>query len=120
MSIRKWALRLWMLPLAASMVVAAPTLLYSAPNTFNSFSQQNLVSDIPGLAAWTDQPPGSYLWQWRKRRSTNVLYFTAWLNQESDGLFGSIATPEPGTLTLLGTGLVSLIGYGRRKGKRTA
>jgi len=54
MSIRKWALRLWMLPLAASMVVATPTLLYSAPNTFNSFSQQNLVSDIPGLAAWTD------------------------------------------------------------------
>ena len=54
MSIRKWALRLWMLPLVVSMVVATPTLLYSAPNTFNSFSQQNLVSDIPGLAAWTD------------------------------------------------------------------
>jgi len=54
MQIRKWALRLWMLPLAVSMVVATPTLLYSAPNTFNSFSQQNLVSNIPGLAAWTD------------------------------------------------------------------
>jgi len=39
MQIRKWALRLWMLPLAVSMVVATPTLLYSAPNTFNSFSQ---------------------------------------------------------------------------------
>src|SRR5271166_2055948 len=54
MSIRKWALRLWILPLVVSMVVATPTLLHSAPNTFNSFSQQNLVSDIPGLAAWTD------------------------------------------------------------------
>src|SRR5271166_3088392 len=54
MSIRKWALRLWILPLVVSMVVATPTLLHSAPNTFNSFSQQNLVSHIPGLAAWTD------------------------------------------------------------------
>src|SRR5271157_580016 len=54
MHIRKWALRLWMLPLAVFMVAATPTLLYAAPNTFNSFSQQNLVSDIPGLAAWTD------------------------------------------------------------------
>ncbi len=52
--------------------------------------------------------------------SKNILYFTAGLNHESDGLFGAIATPEPGTLTLLGSGLASLIGYGLRKGKRTA
>jgi uncharacterized protein (TIGR03118 family) len=52
--------------------------------------------------------------------SKNILYFTAGLNHESDGLFGAIATPEPGTLTLLGSGLASLIGYGWRKGKRTA
>jgi len=52
--------------------------------------------------------------------STNILYFTAGLNHESDGLFGAIATPEPGTLTLLGSGLASLIGYGWRKGKRAA
>jgi len=52
--------------------------------------------------------------------SANILYFTAGLNHESDGLFGSIATPEPSTLTLLGAGFVSLIGYSWRKGKRTA
>jgi len=58
--------------------------------------------------------------------STQKLYFTAGIpgpdgNVEDNGLFGVIApVPEPGTLTLLGTGLVSLIGYGRRKGKRTA
>ena len=50
MSLKKWTL--WMLPLAASMVVATPALLYSAPT--NSFSQHNLVSDIPGLADFTD------------------------------------------------------------------
>ncbi|MDR3749075.1 MAG: hypothetical protein P4M04_13130 [Acidobacteriota bacterium] len=49
MSLRKWALHLWTLPLAVFMVVATPTVLYSAPNAFNSFGQQNLVSDIPGL-----------------------------------------------------------------------
>jgi uncharacterized protein (TIGR03118 family) len=52
--------------------------------------------------------------------SKDILYFTAGLNHESDGLFGSIATPEPGTLTLLGTGFISLLGYGWRKGKRSA
>ena len=56
--------------------------------------------------------------------STNTLYFTAGIpgpdQIEDHGLFGAIATPEPGTLTLLGSGFASLIGYGWRKGKRTA
>jgi uncharacterized protein (TIGR03118 family) len=56
--------------------------------------------------------------------TTNTLYFTAGIpgpdQIEDHGLFGSIATPEPGTLTLLGSGFASLIGYGWRKGKRTA
>ena len=49
MHIRKWALRLWMLPLAVSMVVATPALLNAAPS-FN-YGQQNLVSDLPGVAS---------------------------------------------------------------------
>jgi len=56
--------------------------------------------------------------------STNTLYFTAGIpgpdQIEDHGLFGAIATPEPGTLTLLGSGFASLIGYGWRKGKRAA
>jgi PEP-CTERM motif len=57
--------------------------------------------------------------------SPNTLYFTAGIpgpgNIEDHGLFGTVtATPEPGTLTLLGSGLASLIGYGWRKGKRSA
>jgi uncharacterized protein (TIGR03118 family) len=57
--------------------------------------------------------------------SMNTLYFTAGIpgpgNIEDHGLFGSIvSTPEPGTISLLGTGLMSLIGYGWRRGKRSA
>jgi uncharacterized protein (TIGR03118 family) len=53
--------------------------------------------------------------------SPNILYFTAGINGEADGLFGQLgSTPEPGTLTLLGSGFISLLGYGLRRGKRTS
>jgi hypothetical protein len=41
----------------------------------------------------------------------NTLYFTAGINGEQDGLFGSISapTPEPGTLALMAIGCVGLL-----------
>ncbi len=46
----------------------------------------------------------------------DALYFTAGIDNESQGLFGEItATPEPSTLALFGGGLVSLVGLWRRK-----
>ena len=54
MRIKNWAPHVWVMPLALLMLAATPTLLYSAPMPGNSFVQHNLVSDIPGLASYTD------------------------------------------------------------------
>ena len=34
--------------------------------------------------------------------NTNAVYFTAGINDEANGLFGSLAIPEPGTLSMMG------------------
>jgi uncharacterized protein (TIGR03118 family) len=54
MRIKNWAPHAWVMPLTLLMLAATPTLLYSAPMPGNSFVQHNLVSDIPGLASYTD------------------------------------------------------------------
>ena len=50
----------------------------------------------------------------------NALYFTAGINNQADGLFGSIAaaTPEPGTMALALAGLLGVAGYIRRRAVR--
>jgi uncharacterized protein (TIGR03118 family) len=116
-----------------------------APGNFGQFSHDLLVGNFgdgtinafdptTGLQLGTlDGPNGTPLvnlglWglafgNGAQGTSNSTLYFTAGIpgpdQIEDHGLFGAIATPEPGTLTLLGSGFVSLLGYGLRRGKRT-
>ena len=119
-----------------------------APSGFGKFGNDLLVGNFgdgtvnvfdPTTGTWLDQlddPSGNPitnlgLWDiifgnGGSGGSQSTLYFTAGIpgpggQIEDNGLFGSIApTPEPGTLTLLGSGLASLLGYGWRRGKRAA
>ncbi len=53
--------------------------------------------------------------------SPDILYFTAGLDDETHGLFGSLqvsAVPEPATLSLVGGGLALLVGVARRRRRR--
>ena len=51
---------------------------------------------------------------------TGQIFLTDGLNGEDNGLFGSLSTstPEPGSLGLLATGLVALVGVTRRRSRR--
>jgi uncharacterized protein (TIGR03118 family) len=49
---------------------------------------------------------------------TNALFFSAGINDEGDGLFGNLQAAnvaEPSTLAILASGLLGLLGLGRRK-----
>ena len=91
-------------------------------NAFNPLTG-NLIGQLDGANGKPLVNPG--LWDLTfgnggSGGSMSDLYFTAGIpgpdNVEDHGLFGSIApTPEPSTLTLIGSGLLGLIAYRRRR-----
>jgi len=91
-------------------------------NAFNPLTG-NLIGQLDGANGMPLVNPG--LWDLTfgnggSGGSMSDLYFTAGIpgpdNVEDHGLFGSIApTPEPSTLTLIGSGLLGLIAYRRRR-----
>jgi uncharacterized protein (TIGR03118 family) len=78
-------------------------------STLNGSNGQPLVIDnLHALAFGNNGPNANPL----------ALYFTAGINNQTDGLFGAIAptaTPEPSTLLLLCSGLVGVVAYRWRR-----
>jgi uncharacterized protein (TIGR03118 family) len=103
MNLRKWATRMWTLPLAVFIVAVTPTALFSAPNNFNSFGQVNLVSDLPGVARFMDPDlvnpwgiafsPGSPIWISDNGTGLATIYNGGGVKQ---GLVVSIPAPGGG------------------------
>jgi uncharacterized protein (TIGR03118 family) len=112
-------------------VLNSPWGLALAPDKFGEFSKDLLVGNFGdgkinafdpvsgALLGTLTKPDGSDivndgLWglivgNGGNGGDMNTLYFTAGLNDEADGLFGSIASaPLPGSLVLLGSGLLGL------------
>jgi uncharacterized protein (TIGR03118 family) len=100
-----------------------------APGNFGEFSNDLLVGNFgDGMISAFDPTTASFegqlniqidrLWALQfgggnaNSGATNHLYFTAGINDESDGLFGFVAVPEPASGMLLLSAL-SLFGLGR-------
>jgi len=101
---KKWAPQLRILPMAVLMLAVTPTLLYSAPTPGNSFVQHNLVSDIPGMASYTDpdlanpwgvsfSPGGSPFWVSDNKTGLSTLYNSFGVKQ---GLVVTVPPPNGG------------------------
>jgi uncharacterized protein (TIGR03118 family) len=118
--------------------INAPWGLAIAPNGFGTFGGDLLVGnlfdsrvDAYNLTTASSQFDGSFaidtgftspvgLWALDFGNGTSgladTLYFTSGINDQEDGLFGSISitsVPEPGTLTLFSFGLAGLLLFGR-------
>jgi uncharacterized protein (TIGR03118 family) len=119
----------------------SPWGLALAPASFGSFGGALLVGNFgDGTIHAYDQTTGALLGQlldpfgaplvneglWALKFGNagpgldpNTLYFTAGIDDETHGLFASLApVPEPGTLALAGSGLALLLGAGRRRRAR--
>lgn len=115
--------------------LASPWGIVQAPAGFGPFGGDLLVGNfsfVDGAINAFDPTTGDFLatldsnpaWQglWALTFGNgvaggdpNILYFTTGLNSETDGLFAALAVPEPSTLALVGTGILSLFVLRRKR-----
>jgi uncharacterized protein (TIGR03118 family) len=116
----------------------APWGLVIAPSSFGPFAGDLLVGnfgdgtihafdpttgDLLGQILLADGTPFAVPGLWGLIRGNggqggnpNQIYFSAGINNEADGLFGTLqAVPEPGSIVLMGVGGLALIGLFRRQ-----
>ena len=125
-------------------VLDSPWGIAMAPATFGQFAGDLLVGNFgnsrvnafnPATGAFlgtltdangqplslSDAPGADGLWgitfgNDKNGGSSSVLYFTSGVNDEADGLFGSVSVPEPGAATLAGFAFSGLLSSRRRRG----